>query len=71
MFNKKKYLYAIAFWATDKDGRSSTGCAQITRTRKINTISDFNETMSTIYSNNTQLANVVICNIMLLGKVKA
>ena len=70
MFKKKKYLYAIAFWATDKEGRSSNGCAQIARPRKINTLYEFNETMSSLYSNNPQFANIVICNIMLLGKVK-
>lgn len=67
---KKQYLYAISYWCTDKEGRSGQSCSLITRPRKIKTVLDFNN-MSAYLREHNQLRTIAICNIMLLGKVKA
>lgn len=61
---KKQYLYAIAFFH-----EGGQGCVQIARKRKITTLEDFNDILQTIKDRNN-FKNVVIINIMLLGKVK-
>lgn len=61
---KKQYLYAIAFCHDN-----GQGCVQMTRKRKIATLEDFNDVLQVIKDRNN-LKNVVIINIMLLGKVK-
>lgn len=61
---KKQHLYAIAFFH-----EGGQGCVQMTRKRKIATLEDFNDVLLVIKDKNN-LKNVVIINIMLLGKVK-
>jgi hypothetical protein len=61
---RKQYLYVISYWHSN-----GQGCAQITRSTKIKTIEDFNGVLKHIEAYNG-LKNVIICNIMLLGKVK-
>lgn len=61
---KKQYLYVVSYWHSN-----GQGCSQITRKTKIKTIDDFNSLLDTIQSYNN-LTNIVICNIMLLGKVR-
>jgi hypothetical protein len=66
---RKQYLYAISYWFTDKEGRTGQSCSLITRPAKINSIESFNA-VSECLLNYNNFKTLVICNIMLLGKVK-
>lgn len=66
---RKQYLYAISYWFTDKEGRTGQSCSLITRPTKINSIESFNA-VSEYLINYNNFKTLVICNIMLLGKVK-
>lgn len=66
---RKEYFYAISFWSCDNEGRTGQGCVQLHRQRKIKTIEDYNAVSEYIKETNN-LKQMVICNIMLLGKVK-
>lgn len=67
---RKQYLYAISFWSTDSQQRTGQGCVQIIRPQKIKTLEDFNGVSNYIKETNN-LTQLAICNIMLLGKVRA
>ncbi len=67
---KKQYLYAISFWFTDNEGRTGQSCSQIIRDTKIDTLAAFDSVVAYLKEINN-FSTVAICNIMLLGKVKA
>ena len=67
---KKQYLYVISYWYTDKKGRTGQGCSQISRDTKIDNLAAFNSVVDYLKETNN-FSTLAICNIMLLGKVKA
>lgn len=60
----KRYLYAISFFHSQ-----GNGCAQIWRSKKINSLEDFEDVRKRIGEENN-LKSVAIINIMLICKGK-